>query len=275
MRLYTLRQPVGITGMTMFGFGTRHATCAPAESEIKGFDPLVFRKYDARLPLVLNAVSLKKRRMEARGLGYIIKAVEHWTPLRFLLPGMTILGTGEELPHFTCSGPLVRALMKEAVPIEVDVPYFTAKESCRWAYPGKRAGGTGFTAIEPSKDKKLRIKVTVNFKKFGKMTKECVFPDEKFLRLVLDVPSLGTPSWLEWPARLLWAHAHNTYWPKSGDNELILETIIMHRFLDILGALALLESPVEGGFPSLNVYSQCSGHLADHHVLKTINTVTL
>lgn len=273
MKFYTLNQPVVQPGRTLIGFGKSQVTFHPA-IKIAGFKPLSFLKNGSEVEIELSATSIRNRRMETKGLGHTIGAVEHYSPLRFLFPGIRISATNQEFPHFTCAGPLVNSLLEHASPAEINVPWYTVKGACVFQYPKARGGIEAFTMIEPSMERKLFIHVTVKFERFGEMSKSFVFPDETLLLKVLGTQSLGTPSWLEYPAKLLWPHAYETYWPKKDDAD-ILETIINHRVQDILGALALLKSPIDGGFPSLNVYSQCSGHLADFNALNMVSTLPL
>ncbi|MEI6553729.1 MAG: hypothetical protein WCO09_04110 [bacterium] len=260
----------------MVGFSKSTVTFSPAEVQPNGFNPLILREGTESTPITLTGTTLKPRRMEFNRPDFEtkIKAVEHYAPLRFLFPRIIISGQGRELPHFTCSFPIIESLMRRASPLEVETPWFTTKETCVYQYEKQRGGIDAFTVIEPGSEKKLVIDVTVRFPRFGEMNRCFTFPDEKLLLQVLSVTPLGNPRWLEWPAKLLWAHGRETYWPNGSDEE-ILEAIVLHRVHDILGALALIESPIAGSFPSLNVYSQCSGHLADHHALCAIKTVPL
>ena len=227
-----------------------------------------------RTPLTLSVVSIKKRRIEAAVPGSKIKAVEHYSPLRFLFPGMILSSENAELPYFTSAGLLAGQLISSAFPLDLEVPWYTISDACLWQYPELRGGREGYTLIEPDTEKKLSISVNVKFKRFGELTRHFVFPDEELLFKVLDAQPLGIPSWLKYPAKFLWAHGKDVYWPKKGSAN-ILETIILHRVQDILGALALLESPIPGGFPALKIYSQCSGHLADLKALAMVHAVPL
>lgn len=272
MKFYSLSQPVTITGRTLWAFGVSMLTCKPAGT-VHGFDPLVIEN-GKRTPLTLDITSIKRRRIEAAASGCKIKAVEHYSSLRFLFPGLVLAVGNQECPHLTCAGPLVRKLMQQASLVDIEVPWFTVRHAHSWGYQKLRSGMNAHTYIQSSGEKKLRICVTVNFKGFGEMTKSFIFPDQSLLLEILDAEPLGFPYWMERPAKLLWPHARNTYWPKKNDKD-VLETIIHHRVHDILGAIALLKSPVEGGFPALNIYSRCSGHEADLQVLRQVETIPL
>jgi hypothetical protein len=226
---------------------------------------------------ILNSdIQLGRHWITTKQSGVKINAVEHYTPLRFLFPGTHLQCDSTEIPHVSSTSELICAIDNKKEEVDVDVPWFTVRGACGWQYPEARNGVESFTMIEPNRDYQLSIVVTISYQGFGELPGLFVFPDFDLLTKVLKVPSPGIPTWLKYPAYWLWPrHYSKVFWPDRRKPEESLRMIILHRVHDILGAIALMRSPIKGAFPSLSVYSQCSGHLADMKVLHMIETVML
>ncbi|OHA18563.1 MAG: hypothetical protein A2664_02910 [Candidatus Taylorbacteria bacterium RIFCSPHIGHO2_01_FULL_46_22b] len=278
MKFFTLTKPVSFSGRTTSGFKKTTVTFIPP-ARIDGWDPLYAHFGNGRPSQIdLNSAVTRNWRFVAR-VGRIvsridgvnISAVEHYSALRFLFPGLYLVNnSGQTPPYIPCTGALLETLFASSREVERDVPWFTVDGAVGWQYPKPRGGIEAFTLIEPNPERSLKICVTVKFKEIGERTERFEFPNEDRLRQVLSAPALGRPAWIETPARLLWHHAGKMFWARRADPEHALRMIIRHRVDDILGAVALLPSPVKGGFPSLSLFSQCSGHLADMNALNML-----
>lgn len=276
MKFFSFSKPVIFNGRDMCGFRPARLQFSYPEN-VDGWEPVRIKKSDGSLlDLTLPNVEMRRRGMVCIVGDRMIDAVEHLASLRFLYPGIILDFAGPGSLYVTNTGTLVSALAQGSHSV-VKGPdtWFTAKETVGWEYPNKRNGKCAYTSIEPNQDKRLRICVQVSFKGLGEMYREYIFPNPDSMRKVFNTPSPGLPTWLEWPARILWYHGKDVLWQGKLSNEEMLEKIIHHRVLDILGALALVETPVLGALPSLTVISQCSGHLADFIALKMITTVQL
>lgn len=276
MKLYRLKNPVTVTGKTMLGFKPCKVVFLPAKPGVQLGDPLELRLRDRRTELSFSNATIKPRRIETNFSGVKIAATEHYSPLRFLFPGIGIFCEGGELPHLTCTGHIIKALLDASYVEEVEPIWFTTNHFGSYHYPEMRGGMDASTFVTPNLENELVINITIKFEKFGRLRRRFVFPNTELMLKALCVEPLGTPAWLEKPAKLLWVHGKNTYWPREDeDTEVVLEKIIMHRLHDILGAIALLKPPRTGGFPSLTVESICSGHLGDYNVLHKLETVPI
>ncbi len=276
MRLYRLKSPVTLTGWTMLGFKPCKVVFLPAKPGVQLGDPLELRLRDRRTELSFSNATIKPRRIETNFFGTKIAATEHYSPLRFLFPGIGIFCENGEVPHFTCTGHIIKALLESSYAEEVEPIWFTTRHVGSYNYAKMRGGMFASTFVMPNSNRELVIEITIRFEKFGRLMRRFTFPNTGLMLKALSVELLGTPAWLEKPAKLLWAHGKNTYWPKNDeDHEVVLEKILLHRLHDILGAIALLQPPRTGGFPSLKVESVCSGHLADYFALRNIETVPL
>ncbi len=285
MKFLKLTRPVEITAPTMCSSTLGHRTgtiiLTPPDS-VQGFDPLrlSFGPPERQIldSMDMDSVTLRRRRLSLRFAGLEIGATEHYSVLRFFYPGTNIhFASPHKVPHFTTALQLLSTLDKKGEPAEVEVepPWYTVKGNCGWPYPEKRGGGIAYTSIRPNSRKRIEINVTARFRKFGEKTSRFNFPNLQLMRNILISPAPGIPSWLEKPARKLWSHGDDTFWPQVSDVEVAMTHIIHHRVQDILGAIALIKSPVPRAFPSLTITSVCSGHRADFNAISMATTTPL
>jgi hypothetical protein len=274
MKFFVLKKPVIFPGRTMVGFGKAIATFTPPD-QIYGFDPLKLSFLGNKTRSIdTNCARVKTRRIEFSVDKKKIDAVEHYTPLRFLFPGTNIeITTGKTLPYVPCTGFLLQAMLRARETVDVKVPWFTVKEICYWEYPERRNGLKAFTLILPNYNRQLVINVRICFKDFGEHHEQFVFPNIDLLKQVLSAQTVGMiPSCLKPFGKILWYHGRNVFWPKRSEPKKALRIIARHRVHDILGAVCLMQSPIRGGFPSLTINSQCSGHLADLEAMRMAQT---
>ncbi|MDD5110744.1 MAG: hypothetical protein PHI63_06065 [Patescibacteria group bacterium] len=87
-----------------------------------------------------------------------------------------------------------------------------------------------------------------------------------------DTHTLGWPPHWYWVSRLapriLWPHHRHINWPHDNDRQTMLQSILDHRFGDLLGTLSLLG---DGSLIAGEVTSHCAGHRLDIQLVRRLS----
>lgn len=106
--------------------------------------------------------------------------------------------------------------------------------------------------------------VIINYPGLGTKSESFSFPNDDLLEMLCGVPNQGWPKWFYYISRIAsvfgWPHHNTVAWVQELGKEETLRLFLLHRVVDLLGALSLL---CRDGLLSARVVSQCSGHEAD------------
>lgn len=272
IKVLQLVRPVEVEGPSLFGSHRARVKFSPPE---QGHDfewmytfPLGNTRIDAES---VRACPIHNLAVVADGRT-VAHVLEHLLPLKFFgLLGLSMSST-HCLPYFGNATPFVSEVLKASQLVTLDVPMVTVDQEYSWTYPRKRAGHTAFTTIRPRQDGKIVMYIMVDYPSLGSLTKTYTLPDDDTLFRITSVPSQGWPRYRYTLSKVLslcglWQHHRSIEWPQEYASSLCaLERFADHRALDLLGALATL---VNGHCLSADVFSVCSGHIADIEVCRS------
>jgi hypothetical protein len=204
-----------------------------------------------------------------------IQILEHILPLRFLgLQSVSLVAPNRWPPYFM-PATFWKQLVGNTVDTGVPVKWNPVSGTTDQYYPDRRNGHIAFTKIEPHDKPTVIAHITISYKGLGEKSKTYdlsnISRDE-----LLRIMSTGPQGWyepiglVERAVRLIrWPHANTIVWPRlksEEERQATLDKFLDHRFLDLLGALALLGTGRH--LPAARVTSVCSGHEADTGALK-------
>lgn len=201
--------------------------------------------------------------------------LEHLLPLAFLgLRDIHMIAPKPWLPYLM-PGEVWKILEPHLQFEDERIRWKTVENTVRHGYKKKRDGHEAFTEIRPHSKPTLVVDITISYPGLGERKRVYDLSRTSNDELV-RIMSVGPQGWY-WPIGILelllrwrkWPHINKVVWPRFGSVELreqTLDKFLDHRFLDILGALALLG---RGQFlPAVHVESVCSGHEADLFAVK-------
>ena len=194
---------------------------------------------DDILPVSTNIASARTRRLTFHHGNHRLSIVEHLLALRFWGLDEIIIEAGPfGLPFDGCAEIFLNSL-KGNTWKKGDCLTPVALPSLGFAMNIFRRANT---TTRTSDIKDLRLEIFVDYPGIGSVRGSFVLTAEAFEEIA-RTPTLGWPPGLRVLAKaasfLGWAHAHRVVWPQEHNMESLKASIVRHRTLDFLGALAL------------------------------------
>lgn len=204
-----------------------------------------------------------------------LRIIEHLLPLRYMgIVGICI--SGSEWSPYLMPGQILEKLRPELYETSEEQHWFTLADSCRWQYTKLRAGKTAYTDLQPLDVPDVQASITIDYKGLGEIQKhfslQALLRNDSEFQRILSVGPQGAYPFVrrirKLPLIRNWEFVRRVCWPDYSSAEarqLTLEKFAEHRFVDLLGALAL--SCTLGQSFAVKVDSVCSGHFADVQAL--------
>lgn len=131
------------------------------------------------------------------------------------------------------------------------------------------------TSILPLQRPRLVARIACNYPGLGKRSASFIIPAAG-LEGLMEVYTQGWPRWLYRLSSLAssfgWPHHRHFTWPQDYVNSETMHRFILHRMIDLLGGLSLVDHE---RLLSGKVFSTCSGHFADVELIKQISSQKL
>ncbi|NCU44675.1 hypothetical protein EOM71_03295 [Candidatus Falkowbacteria bacterium] len=223
------------------------------------------------VPINRKLVRIKKNRVVLQYQASRLNVVEHILPLRWTGLDGVIIEASAWPPYFGGMLGLWQAIEPNLTTTNQQIPWLkiieeksvsTGKRSIRWA---------------SNKTPGLKIKIAVDFPKFGCLTKRFQLPDQNLINYFPARPLAVNSHNNFWPALSravtktgLWPHHNCLAWPTERPVPELLDELVNHRLLDLLGALAMID---HCRLPTGRVISVRGGHALDVQLI-TKNPVT-
>lgn len=213
------------------------------------------------VPINRKLVRIKKNRVVLQYQASRLNVVEHILPLRWTGLDGVIIEASAWPPYFGGMLELWQTIEPNLAATNQQIPWLKITEeksvsigqrSVRWA-TNKAAG--------------LKIKIAVDFPKLGRLTKNFQLPDSNLAGYFSARPLAVNSFNHFWPtlSRVaaktgLWPHHKNLIWPTERPVPELLDELVNHRLLDLLGALAMIDYR---RLPAGRVISIRGGHALD------------
>lgn len=213
------------------------------------------------VPINRKLIRIKKNRVVLQYQASRLNVVEHILPLRWTGLDGVIIEASAWPPYFGGMLELWQAIESNLTATNQRIPWLKITEdksvsigqrSVRWA-TNKTAG--------------LKIKIAVDFPKFGCLTKGFKLPSPELISHFSAKPLAVNSFNHFWPnlSRVaaktgLWPHHNNLAWPTERPVPELLDELVNHRLLDLLGALAMID---HCRLPAGRVISIRGGHALD------------
>lgn len=261
-----LKKPVSVTGKGYWG-RTSTLTLEPT------YSPGFYWRTSHGVSLIRPDITeFRFRRLRLSLPPDTLEVFEHILPLWFTgITGVIISCTGSWPPYDGSVRPLWRDVYPHCVTDTTrTLPRYTVSEPVGFYYDKLRNGEKAHTWINPARDGRLTLKVSIDYPGLGKAERTLVLPDNTALEEVFAARPQGWPMWAHSLAKVAslarLPHRRNMCWPQDMISvEATRDEFVRHRMLDLLGGLAPLCG--DGLFSGI-VSSHCSGHLADWHAVK-------
>jgi len=223
------------------------------------------------VPINNQLVRIKKNRLVLQYQDNNLNVAEHILALRWTGLDSVIIEASAWPPYFGGMLKLWQAIEPNLTATNQQIPWLkiieeksvsTGKRSIRWA---------------SNKTPGLKIKIAVDFPKFGCLTKSFQLPSPELAGNFSAKPLAVNSYNAFWPALSraaaktgLWPHHKNLIWPTERPVPELLDELVNHRLLDLLGALAMID---HCRLPTGRVISIRGGHALDVQLI-TKNPVT-
>jgi UDP-3-O-acyl-N-acetylglucosamine deacetylase len=264
MEALRLQKECIVRGKDLFG---RPAYIKFIPAQLAGW---MFRDNGKGVPILPENVEYGRNNL-VLAKGCKLHILEHLMVLKYLGLTNVCIESSSWPPYFGRTQEIWEAIESSCVPSGDDVQWCTTTENVAFYYPKKRAGKHAYTEIRDHDEKKLEVKIIVDYPGLGCGEINFCFPGNS-LKYMFEARNQGWPSSRYYVSRFLsllgWPHHNTAVWPQEtpGKEDLIRKFII-HRAADLLGALALLGG--DNLFAG-RIVSVCSGHQADLEVIKKI-----
>ncbi len=276
MRGWKLTTPVTLTGRTFWGQKST-LTLSPNREET-GW---LWDTGDYHVPINADIMVSLKRRVALVAGGHILNEFEHIGILRAAGLEHVIISCSQKWPPYDGgSFALWQAAMHKLVPGPKLKPYLVP-----WS-PGSYhhlectispIRSTSFLAFSNAEsDRKLDITAVVNYKKIMDEDVRYRFDSSKNPDGLVDLARART---LGWPTSLWglskfadmcgWPHHERIAWNHNRNPRELLDEVIRHRVLDMLGILSFLAPP--GFYLTGQFHSRMGGHASDVALMKKLH----
>ena len=221
-------------------------------------------------PIIPGLVAHSNQNLYLKYHDQKLHVYEHIGPLRFTGITGVVISSSASWPPYLTTGEMFEALQKEnALTESSDEIEFFSLANASWSYKD-RCGSTS-TFRHPSSEKQgIIAEVIIDYPGIGRHEKSYFTQDEKVLHSAFIAGPQGYPKERYVASKIAnlfgWPHHERVVWPQIYGRKEALKLFSEHRFVDILGALSILDNKM---LPSGKVVSHCSGHLADYEIIKS------
>jgi hypothetical protein len=270
MKELNLTEPVEVVGRDVFG---RPAWIKVTPSDRPGW--YYDDGGDNYVPVNLEYAFARKRLrcVSLRGgSGGRANVAEHFTSIRFTGLTDVVVSGSSWPPYHGRPWEVWMALKPKTFATGQTLPLVVPEGSFRFDY----RGGKRFVEIGPpysSNEPNLSVQVTIDYPRFGQHTSSDHLPWQSLDHLEgnFQARTQGWPRWRYNVCRLAslfgWPHLETICWPQRGFAEDVLKEFALHRYCDLLGALALVDHVA---VPCGVVRSLCAGHEGDLSLLRSV-----
>lgn len=279
LQLKTLKKPVCVCGRDVLGRKSLINFEAGDEDTGWTWSP------DGQTSQPINPEAIvcdtRNRNLCAHNGRHRLQIMEHVLPLLFLGLDDMHLKAPKQWPPYFMPATFWKHLEGNLQDTGEKMKWATVEKATGYRYPELRNGLNAFTRIRPHQKPTVIADIEVSYRGLGTRSKTydlAAIPQDELLRIL----AVGPQGWyrpigvMEPVLRLLrWPHIDTVVWPRfkkemnltaDGVRARTLDRFLDHRFLDLLGALALLAK--DHYLPAVHVTSVCSGHEADLHAIK-------
>lgn len=220
------------------------------------------------VPINQSLVQLRKNRIVLQYRGNTLNIAEHILSLRWTGLDGVIVKASSWPPYFGGMMKLWQAIQLNLLETDQQVPWLKIAKEKSINIDGRSV------RCASSNVSGLKIKITADFPRFGRLTKRFKLPDESLADYFTARPLATNSESNFWPtlSRMvektgLWPHHQHLAWPTEQSSQELLEELANHRLLDLLGALAMVD---HYRLPAGRIISIKGGHALDVHLINTI-----